>query len=98
MTSDGLKILLGGTGFELKRLLTGIDGISLIMSSILNRSVLNILKRFTDRIIWKSKDTPINRLINLYWGGYSIVLMGSMSYGLQIVATYNLITSQQQMQ
>lgn len=64
MTPYGLKILLDRNGFELESLFPGLDSISLIISRVFDRC--DFLKYFLNRIVWKSKESPLNRLINLY--------------------------------
>lgn len=66
ITPLGLKILLERNGFQLERLFPGLDCISVIVHRILGRSIPNFLKYLVNRIVWQSKESPLNRVINLY--------------------------------
>jgi len=66
ITPYGLKVLLDRNGFQLEKILPGLDCISLIVARILDRSTPNFLKHLINRIVWESKESPLNRLINLY--------------------------------
>jgi len=66
ITPYGLKMLLDRNGFKLDKIFPGLDCISLIVARVLNRSGPNFLKSLVNKIVWKSKESPLNRLINLY--------------------------------
>ncbi len=67
ITPYGLEKIMEESGFKLKRIRAGIDCFLLICTTIFPVLLPKWISEIMEKIIWSSKGSPLNRIINL-WG------------------------------
>ncbi|BBO18584.1 demethylrebeccamycin-D-glucose O-methyltransferase [Candidatus Brocadia pituitae] len=66
ITPYGLEKIMEETGFRLERISAGVDCFSLICARIFPYLLPKYLLSILNKIIWSSRGSPLNRIINLY--------------------------------